>query len=419
MKISVICVGDELLSGDTLNTNLLYIGDKLSCAGFRVCSEICVPDTKEDILLALEDCRHSDIVITIGGLGPTRDDMTRPTVAEYLGRRLILNPAIRTHIAEYLGERAKRMPADSLDVQAEIPEGATVLENHNGTAPGLAMYGALDKCAGRKALYIMLPGPPREMRPMFDNQAMPLVLAGGKPEWEERSMRIIGVGESIVEHTVRECLGGNADRFHLAYCIKNDNVLVKIAKRHGDAELDLDAAFLSLCGAFGYHRIPEDCASAVAYLGEILKERHMTVSTAESCTGGGIAAALTDIPGSSEWFTGAFVTYSNEWKKAQLGVSAETLEKFGAVSEETVSEMLDGLLKNGGADLGIAVSGIAGPGGGTPDKPVGTVYIGIAGKDWKKVTRMHFNGLRDSVRLRTASTAISMMISALCDKLLA
>ena len=147
-----------------------------------------------------------------------------------------------------------------------------------------------------------------------------------------------------------------------------------------------------------------------ARLGEELKARRLTISTAESCTGGGIAAAFTEIAGSSEWFVGGFVTYSNEWKMKQLGVEAETLRRHGAVSSQTVGEMLDGLLENGGADLGIAVSGIAGPGGGTPEKPVGTVYVGVAGKEWKRVERCHFDGGRGDVRRATVETAIGMML---------
>lgn len=408
MDLRIICIGDELLSGDTLNTNLLYIGSRLEQAGLRLREERCVPDEHSCIMKALKESSDGDVVLLVGGLGPTRDDMTRPTTAEFLCRKLKVNEEIRAGIAAYLGQRSRTIPQEAITIQSEVPEGAEVLPNANGTAPGLMLK-------EKDTLFFLMPGPPREMKPMFDNHVLPRILEKFSPEWDERSMRIVGIGESIVEDMVRTALGNDADRFHLAFCIKNDNVMVRISKRHENLSLDLDKAFIKLQEAFGGHCIPENCNCAAAYLGQLLKAKGKVLSTAESCTGGGIAAALTDIAGSSEWFTGAFVTYANEWKMRQLGVNAETLERFGAVSEQTVSQMLDGLLKNGGADYGIAVSGIAGPGGGTPEKPVGTVYIGIAGKGWQIIRRAHFNGLRDTVRLRTASTAINMLIEKLLD----
>lgn len=407
MDLRIICVGDELLSGDTLNTNLLYIGDKLACAGLRLRKEVCVPDDEALLRQALSENREADVVLLVGGLGPTRDDLTRPTVASFLNRPLSVDNEVRDGIAKYLGQRARVMPGEAMETQAQVPQGAVVLPNRNGTAPGLLVE---DECT----LWFLLPGPPREMKPMFDEQVLPRILAKGLPEWDERSLRVVGVGESIVEKTVRDALGKDADVLHLAFCIKNDNVMVKLSKPHGDGAVDLDGGYARVLEAFGPRRIPADCGSAAEYLGHILKERGLTISTAESCTGGGIAAAITDIAGSSEWFTGAFVTYSNEWKTRQLGVSEVTLGKYGAVSPQTVCQMLDGLLEGGGADLGIAVSGIAGPGGGTPDKPVGTVYVGIAGNGWRIIRRMHFNGLRDTVRMRTSNAAINMMI----DKIL-
>jgi len=407
MDIRIICIGDELLSGDTLNTNLLYIGGKLAQAGLRVTEELCVPDDEALLMKALQDCSKADAVLLVGGLGPTKDDLTRPIAAAFLKRPLHINQDIRNGIAAYLGQRACVMPPEALDIQAQIPEGAIILHNTNGTAPGLMMQ-------ENSTLWFLMPGPPREMKPMFDQQILPKIINAGKPEWDEKSMRIAGIGESTVETIVRNTLGTLKDALHLAYCIKNDNVMFRIAKRHEDNSIDLEGAFAKVAKAFGSHLIPQNCCSTVEYLGIILKARGKTLSTAESCTGGGIAAAITDIPGSSEWFTGSFVTYANEWKIKQLGVSPATLDKYGAVSEQTVSQMLDGLLERGGADFGMAVSGIAGPGGGTPDKPVGTVYVGIAGKGWQLIRRMYFHGLRETVRMRTANAGVNMLI----DKIL-
>lgn len=408
MDLKIICIGDELLGGDTLNTNLLYIGERLAKAGLRLHQEICVPDSETGIKDALTKSCDADVVILVGGLGPTRDDMTRPTVASFLRRRLSLDPGVRDGIIRYLGVRAQSMPHDAFDIQAQVPEGAEVLPNHNGTAPGLLMR-------TERTMWFLLPGPPREMKPMFEESVLPKILAVGRPEWDERELRVVGLGESIVESTVRKALGEQAERLHLAFCIKNDNVMVRLASPHSTAPSSLDTAFGAVCRAFGERRIPEGCSGAAEYLGRVLQARHLSISTAESCTGGGIAAAITDIAGSSEWFRGAFVTYANEWKERQLGVPGEILGRYGAVSVQTVSWMLSGLLERGGTDLGIAVSGVAGPGGGTPEKPVGTVYVGIAGRGWQLIRRLHFNGLRDTVRMRTTNAAINMVLERLLE----
>ena len=406
MDIRIICIGDELLSGDTLNTNLAYAGTRLSECGYRVAGECCVPDDKERMTAALKDAEGADIVILIGGLGPTRDDLTRPLTSAFLGRELRFHPEMHDRIAAYLGERYSERMRDAVDTQSMIPEGATILENRNGTAPGLLIE-------EKGGLWFMLPGPPREMRPMFEASVLPRIQKRGNPEWEERTFRVVGIGESYVEAAVRETLGEDANRIHIAYCIKEDCVMVKISQRYGEAKALLDDCAQRLVKRFGANLIPEGCTSAVEYLGRILKERGLVIATAESCTGGGIAAAMTEIPGSSEWFHGAFVTYTNEWKKRLLGVRAEVLEDFGAVSHQTVMDMLDGVMAQEGIQLGIAVSGIAGPGGGTDEKPVGTVYVGIAGPGWRFVRRKHFNGLRETVRQRTRNEAVGMMLSKL------
>ena len=404
MDIRAICIGDELLSGDTLNTNLLYIGGRLSECGYRMSGEQCVPDDEASLRSALQAAHGADVVLIIGGLGPTKDDLTRPVTAAFLGRRLQMHQEIVERIERYLGERGRKMPHESMEVQAMVPENAIVLQNNNGTAPGLLMREA-------DTLWFMMPGPPREMHPIFENDVLPRIKAAGNPEWEERALRVVGLGESIVEREVETALGGDIAKYHVAYCIKDDCVMVKLTVPFGSATLD--DAYQRLAAQFGRRMIPADCISAVEYLGRILKERGLVVATAESCTGGGIAAAMTDIPGSSEWFHGAFVTYTNEWKHRMLGVRGDVLEAFGAVSHQTVMDMLDGVLRQKGVDLAIAVSGIAGPGGGTDEKPVGTVYVGVGGDGWRFVRRMHFNGLRDTVRLRTKNAAINMLFQKL------
>lgn len=406
LNIQVISVGDELLCGNTANTNLLFIGGRLAAHGYRVAGECCIPDTREAIFHALSESKDADIVILTGGLGPTKDDMTRPTTAEFLHRPLVFHPEIRAGILAYLGERGKKMPPEAAEVQSMVPEGGVPLKNQNGTAPGLLMTD------GAK-MWALLPGPPRELRPMFENELLPRILEKYAPLWREISLHALGLGESIVEDTVRKALGADLSRFHLAYCIKEDNVEIRVGALRGTQEdADLEKAVATIRQGFGTAALPEDCNSAIEYLAKLLREKGWTLATAESCTGGGIATRCTDLPGSSDWFLGGFVTYANSWKEQLLGVRKETLESHGAVSAETVSEMLDGVLQKTNADLAVAVSGIAGPGGGTPEKPVGTVFIGTAWRDGKNIQEFHIHGLRDTVRARTISYATAMLINS-------
>ncbi|MGI5922446.1 MAG: CinA family nicotinamide mononucleotide deamidase-related protein [Lentisphaeria bacterium] len=407
MDIRIICVGDELLSGDTVNTNLAFLGDRLAQIGLAISEEHCVPDSEEAILRALSLCRGADLVFVMGGLGPTRDDLTRPTVAKFLGRNLSLDADVRAGIQAYLGLRARTLPSDALDIQSQVPTGATVIPNRNGTAPGLL----LQEDSSR---WILLPGPPREMGPMVDNEVVPM-LRQQAADWDAVTLHVCCRPESRVEKTVHEVLG-DKHGLHLAFCIKHDNIMVRVSKRRSDGNSgELPAAVAALRRTFGGLLLPDDCPSAAAYLGRLLRERGLVMATAESCTGGGIAAALTDIPGSSEWFAGAVVTYANEWKTRLLGVPAETIAKHGAVSEETVQAMLSGLVANYGVPVGIAVSGIAGPGGGTAEKPVGTVVVGAIGPGWREVRSMHFNGLRDTVRMRSANAGMNLLIEHLLE----
>ncbi|MDD4098896.1 MAG: CinA family nicotinamide mononucleotide deamidase-related protein [Lentisphaeria bacterium] len=407
MDIRVICVGDELLTGDTVNTNLAFIGDRLAQLGLAIQGELCVPDDEYRILEALRLCQTADVVIIVGGLGPTLDDLTRPTVAKFLGRELRLDPAVRDGIRAYLGARAATLPAAAFDTQAQIPDGAQIMPNHNGTAPGLLLR------SGNTA-WALLPGPPRELIPMFNQEFLPAILPQAQPDWDAVTLHVCGMPESAVEKLVRETLGPSCG-LHLAFCIKNDNIMVRLSQPCSCSHDLQEQAVQALRNAFGFRLMPPRFQTAAEYLGALLTERRLTIATAESCTGGGVAAALTDVPGASNWFHGALVTYANEWKTLLLRVPGQTLAEHGAVSEPTVHAMLDGLLKNYPADLGIATSGIAGPGGGTPDKPVGTVVIGVASSAWRDVQTFHFHGLRDAIRSRTTATAINLMLANLLN----
>ena len=408
MNIRIICIGDELLSGDTVNTNLAFIGEELANRGLNVSAENCVPDDLDAIQGAIRQADGADVLIFIGGLGPTTDDLTRAAVAGYLGLQIRSDATLRQHIADYLGERHKNhIPDGYLDIQSQVIDTAELLPNDNGTAPGQLIR-------RNNALWAMLPGPPREIKPMFLNYLLPKILEKRDSVVETLTVRVCALLESQVESKARHAIEG-IPGLHFAICIKKDCIMIRLSKPSDENQQALDLAKQRLQKEFGHFLLPDECLTTAHYLGLLLKERHLMMATAESCTGGGIAAAMTDTAGSSEWIVGGVVTYANEWKMNVLGVREETLQRHGAVSEATVHQMLDGLQQRFDVQAGVAVSGIAGPGGGTPEKPVGTVVIGAYAPHWRCVKTFHFNGMRDTVRQRTANAAINLLITGLLE----
>ncbi len=407
MNIHIICIGDELLSGDTVNTNLAFVGEELANRGLNVASETCVPDDLDAIQSAIRQADGADVLMFIGGLGPTTDDLTRAAVAGYLGLKIHVDESLKQHILSYLGERRRNMADTYLDIQSQVIDTAELLPNNNGTAPGQLIR-------RNNALWAMLPGPPREIKPMFLNYLLPKILEKCDNIVETLTVRVCSLPESQVESKARHALEGISG-LHFAICIKKDCIMIRLSK---PAESDPQALGLAkerLANEFGHFLLPDECLSTAHYLGLLLKKRHLMMATAESCTGGGIAAAMTDTAGSSEWIVGGIVTYANEWKMNVLDVREETLQRHGAVSEATVHQMLDGLQMRFDVQAGVAVSGIAGPGGGTPEKPVGTVVIGAYAPHWRCVKVFHFNGMRDTVRQRTANAAINLLITGLLE----
>ncbi|MCR4575438.1 MAG: CinA family nicotinamide mononucleotide deamidase-related protein [Lentisphaeria bacterium] len=407
MNIRIICIGDELLSGDTINTNLAFIGEELANHGLEISAESCVPDDMAAIHSAIHQADGADVLIFIGGLGPTTDDLTRNAVATYLGLPIHGDPALRRHIIDYLGERGKQIPDSYLDIQSQVIDRAELLPNNNGTAPGQLLR-------RDNALWAMLPGPPREIKPMFRDFLLPQILAKCDTLRETLTVRVCALLESQVESKARRAIQ-DIPNLHFAICIKNDCIMIRLSKSVNTDTDTLPLAKQRLAKEFGHYLLPDECQTTAHYLGLLLKERHLMMATAESCTGGGIAAAMTDTAGSSEWIVGGVVTYANEWKMNVLGVREETLKQHGAVSEATVHQMLDGLQKRFDVQAAVAVSGIAGPGGGTPEKPVGTVVIGAYAPHWRCVKTFHYNGLRDTVRRRTINAAINLLITGLLD----
>ena len=407
MNIRIICIGDELLSGDTVNTNLAFIGEELANHGLNVAAETCVPDDLDAIHNAIRQSDGADVLIFIGGLGPTTDDLTRAAVANYLGLQICVDEALKQRIISYLGERRRNMADAYLDIQSQVIDTAELLPNNNGTAPGQLIRRG-------NALWALLPGPPREIKPMFINFLLPKILEKCDSIVETLTVRVCALPESIVESKARHAIEGISG-LHFAICIKKDCIMIRLSKPADSNPQALDLAKQRLQKEFGLYLLPDECLTTAHYLGILLKDRHLMMATAESCTGGGIAAAMTDTAGSSEWIVGGVVTYANEWKMNVLGVHEATRQRHGAVSEATVHQMLDGLQMRFDVQAGVAVSGIAGPGGGTPEKPVGTVVIGAYAPHWRCVKTFHFSGLRDTVRQRTVNAAINLLITGLLE----
>lgn len=399
MDIHVVCIGTELLIGHTLNTNLAFLGASLEEHGFVVAKETCIPDTPAVMRDVFQrEMAAADVVITVGGLGPTSDDLTRNVAAEALGAELEFHQDIYDGIADFLGKRRVKLRTDALMVQSMVPRGATPLPNLNGTAPGLW-------CPVGGKVMVLLPGPPRELQPMFTDYVLPRLLAQGTPRVTRRSLTVSGIPESIAEERVKKILC-DFPTVEPAYCARPSMVDIRLTALPAEITA-LEQTIVLITEEFKREIIAPEDGDIVGSIARLLTERDWTLAVAESCTGGLLGAELTARPGSSNWFSGGFITYSNGFKTACLGVSPETLTKYGAVSEATALEMVDGLLAKTGVDCGIAVTGIAGPGGGTPEKPVGRVYIAIAVPHHRQVFEQTYPGTRENVRLRARATAFS------------
>ncbi|MDF1859022.1 MAG: competence/damage-inducible protein A, partial [Verrucomicrobiales bacterium] len=385
MKVEVVNTGTELLLGKVVNTHAAFFGQELFKLGLRVQRQVTIPDGDE-IRSVLEDAfPRADVILVTGGLGPTSDDITREVVAEMLGRKLHLDQGILDYINEMFRSRGLKQNRSN-DRQAMVPEGAVVLHNPNGTAPGL--YLPRDESFGSPHLFL-LPGPPRELKPMFADEVYPR-LADLRNE-DDRSdgwhnFRIYGVGESSLASLLEPKFAGIED-LELGYCARLGEVDLRLI----GSEVAIFSASEIVRAEYGEDIVAESEAPIEQVVQNLLVERGQVVSTAESCTGGHIASTLTNASGSSAIFHRGYVTYANEAKTEMLGVPEELLAEHGAVSEPVVRAMAEGCLRVSGADHAIAVSGIAGPTGGTEEKPVGTVYVGIASRDAETFAKRYFS----------------------------
>jgi nicotinamide-nucleotide amidase len=408
MKCEIIAVGTELLLGSIVNSNARYLSEKLAELGIDVHYHITVGDNMGRLQEAIEvSLKRSDIIITTGGLGPTDDDLTKEGVAAALGLKLLPHEQSLEKIESYFKTSNRPMPACNKK-QGYIPEGASVLENNNGTAPGI-MIEKEDK------VIILLPGPPKEMMPMFSEQVYPYLKVKSNFIIKSKTLRVVGVGESTIQELLQHIFDGQSNPTVAPYA-KDGEVHLRItAKCHEETEADsllkeMEARIMDILqeNVYGYD---DESLEYIVY--RLLQEKNMTVSIAESCTGGLISGRLTNVSGVSSVFTNAIVTYSNQAKMNFLNVQEKTLRLHGAVSAETAEEMSKGIRQVSGTDVGISVTGIAGPEGGTAEKPVGLFYIGIAIGDSVEAHRYCFPASREKVRWNATTRALDILRRAL------
>ena len=405
LTAEIIAVGSELLTPHRTDTNSLWLTERLNSVGIEVKLKTVVGDDDARLEETIRDAlKRSGVVITTGGLGPTEDDITRKIAARALSRRLTLDERVLEDIRAKFLHWGRKMPEINAR-QAMVLEGATVLDNPNGTAPGL--YVEHEGC-----VVALLPGPPRELKPMFDGAVLPRLAArAGDVRVVRRVLRVTGMGESAVDERIAPVYR-QYENPQTTILFTNSEIEIHLTaqgKNEQEAELLLDG----LAG-----QIEERLGDAVfAFRGERMEEvvglrlavAGFTLATAESCTGGLVAERLTEIPGSSHYFMEGVVTYSNEAKTRLLGVPAELIEEHGAVSAEVAEAMAEGVKRRAGVDFGLSVTGIAGPGGGTDAKPVGLVYIALADDAHTEHRRLMLPGDRHLVRWRSSQAALDLL----------
>lgn len=408
MHAAILSIGDELITGTTRDANACWLAEQLASIGIRVHEMRLVPDDRAAIARTMAElAREADLLLITGGLGPTADDLTRESLNDVVGagRPPVLDEDGLQQVERWFTRRGKPMPAINR-VQAMRPATAALIENRHGTAPGLrATFGSCD--------IIIMPGVPREMRAMFLDDVLPQLTAkSGDQVLLKGSIHLFGLGESAAAERLGELL----ERTHtptVGTTASEGIVSARIyaSGQHADAERELRAVAHEIRLRLDPYAFGRDDETLAGVLGELLRARNERLATAESCTGGGIGAMITSASGSSDWYTGGWITYTNDMKTAQLGVPAELFKTVGAVSREVAEAMARGALERSGADYALSVTGIAGPAGGSEAKPVGTVYIGLASRRVEPVAVHHFlfTGDRDGIRLRTAFAALQIL----------
>ena len=412
MIAEVLCVGTELLLGDIVNTNAAYAARELAAIGINVYFQSVVGDNpsrlKQALSLALS---RSDLVVMTGGLGPTYDDLTKETVAEAFSLPMELHQPSLNAITAYFN-RTGRVMTHNNEKQAWMPKGARVFQNNYGTAPGLAV-----EQNGKRV--VLLPGPPREMEPMFHEEVIPYLKSLSDTVLLSHVIHIFGMGESMVEDKLKSYMLSHLNPTVAPYA-KEGEVQLRVtasAKDVEEAEQRIRPVVGEICDLLGDVVYGIDVGSLQNALVQKLLEKNRKIATAESCTAGLVSKRITEIAGSSQVFECGIVSYSNRIKAQVLGVSEQTLEQYTEVSEQTAREMARGVRRLSGADIGVSVTGIAGPGGGTPEKPVGLVYVCASCDGFEEVLELHLSrgrrNERENIRYLASSNALALAIRAL------
>ena len=405
LSAEIIAVGSELLTPEKTDTNSLWLTERLNEIGVEVMLKTIVGDDEARLEETIRDAlKRSEIVITTGGLGPTEDDVTRQVSARAVGREMIYHDDLEQNLRERFRRWGSEMPEINKR-QAFVIEGAEILPNPNGSAVGMFLE------ENGKSL-VVLPGPPRELQPMFDDHVFARIKAkAGDVSVKRRILRVSGMGESAVDEAVSPIYGAYAS-VQTSILFNKSEIEIHLAARaeaEADAERILDKLADELADRLGPALFARNGETLEEVVGRMLAERGETVSVAESCTGGLVGMRFTDVAGSSAYFTEGAITYSNEAKIRTLNVPSEVLEDHGAVSPETAKAMAEGMRERAGTDYAISVTGIAGPGGGSEEKPVGTVFIGYADRETVKSIKLSLPGDRYLIRWRSSQAALDYL----------
>ncbi|EQB4339185.1 competence/damage-inducible protein A [Clostridium botulinum] len=404
MKAEILCVGTELLLGDIVNTNAQYISKELANIGIEVYHHSVIGDNENRLLKELERAfNYCDLVITTGGLGPTKDDLTKESVAKFFQEDLVLHEKSLKQIEKRLLCFNKSM-TESNKKQAYFPKNCEILGNPNGTAPGFI----IEK---DNKIAIILPGPPYEMQPMFENKVIPYLEKLTNSTIKSKVLRITGIGESDVADLISDILENQTNPTVAPYAKQGETTLRITAKANSEEKaisliVPIEKKIRQILGDNIYGSGETSLEEVVV---SILVKRNLTIATAESCTGGSLAGKLINFPGISSVFLEGAITYSNESKINRLNVKKETLEKYTAVSKEVALEMAEGIAKSAGTNIGISTTGVAGPGGGTYDKPIGLVYIGLYINGKTFVKELNYSGNRQFIRNITVTRALDFL----------
>lgn len=404
MKAEIITVGTEILLGDIVNTNSQFLAKELASLGIDVYYQSTVGDNESRLMDTLnESLDRSDIIITTGGLGPTNDDITKEVAAKCFNQELVFYDDIWKDIKQYF-EKIGVEPTENNKKQAYFPKDCIILNNSNGTAPGAILK-------KENKMIIVLPGPPKEMIPMFNNELKKHLENLTNYKLISRTLRFFGIGESELEDKLSDIINNQTNPTIAPYAKEGEVTLRITAKSYtrDDADNLIDEVENKIKTVVGKYLYGYGETTLEETVAKLLVEKNLTIAVSESCTGGMVSSMLIDYPGISQVFMEGCVTYSNEAKMSRLGVKKETLDSFGAVSTETAIEMAKGVAMNLKTNVGLSTTGIAGPGGGTTEKPVGLVYIGLYINGKTKVKKLNLAGSREKIRVKATKEALNFL----------